>query len=81
MVHIIIVPKDEPRTPSQPGENITKRIFGFFYGKKTQNGNGPSLTFKVVHPVRADDLNPEIWPADDLNADDLRGADGVREFG
>ena len=36
---------------------------------------------KVVHPVRADDLNPEIWPADDLNADDLRGADGVRRTG
>ena len=34
MVHTIIVPKDEPRTPSEPGKNITKRIFGFFYGKK-----------------------------------------------
>ena len=27
MVHIIIVLKDEPRTPSEPGENITKRDF------------------------------------------------------
>ena len=48
MVHTIIVPKDEPRTPSEPGENITKRDFGFFYGKKNQTSNESSLTFKAA---------------------------------
>ena len=46
MVHTIIVPKDEPRTPSEPGENITKRISGYFYGQNNRRSNGPSLIFK-----------------------------------